>query len=97
MDGNQPKGPKAPLQALKLVEGVEPMHTAASLPLRTPRSSSTRTSMAGRMPSIRRSCFIVDEDDRRLDLLHQNVRKYETISNTVAAAMKLEGVIKRKA
>ena len=23
-----------------------------------------------------------DEDDRRLDLLHQNVRKYRTISNT---------------
>lgn len=38
-----------------------------------------------------------DEDDRRLDLLHQNVRKYGTISNTVAAAAKLEGVIRRKA
>ncbi len=37
-----------------------------------------------------------DEDDRRLDLLHHNVRKYGTISNTVAAATKLEGVIKRK-
>ena len=37
-----------------------------------------------------------DENDRRLDLLHQNVRKYGTISNTVAAATKLEGVIKRK-
>ena len=37
-----------------------------------------------------------DEDDRRLNLLHQNVRKYGTISNTVAAATKLEGVIKRK-
>jgi len=37
-----------------------------------------------------------DEDDRRLDLLHLNVRKFGTISNTVAAATKLEGVIKRK-
>jgi hypothetical protein len=36
------------------------------------------------------------EDDRRLDLLHQNVRKYATVSNTVAKATKLEGVIKRK-
>jgi uncharacterized OsmC-like protein len=36
-----------------------------------------------------------DEDDRRLDLLHQNVRKYGTISNTVAAATKLEGKILR--
>lgn len=37
-----------------------------------------------------------DEDDRRLNLLHLNVRKFGTISNTVAAATKLEGVIKRK-
>ena len=36
-----------------------------------------------------------DEDDHRLSLLHQNVRKYGTISNTVAAATKLEGVIRR--
>jgi len=38
-----------------------------------------------------------DEDDRRLELLHTNVRKFGTISNTVAAATKLEGTIRRKA
>ncbi|MBN8968140.1 MAG: OsmC family protein [Rhizobiales bacterium] len=38
-----------------------------------------------------------DETDQRLDLLHTNVRKYGTISNTVAQATKLEGVIRRKA
>ena len=37
-----------------------------------------------------------DEDDRRLELLHLNVRKFGTISNTAAAALRLEGVIKRK-
>ena len=37
-----------------------------------------------------------DEDDRRLELLHTNVRKYGTISNTVADATHLEGVIRRK-
>ena len=36
-----------------------------------------------------------DEDDRRLDLMHQNVRKYGTVSNTIAAATKLEGKILR--
>jgi hypothetical protein len=36
-----------------------------------------------------------DEIDRRLELLHLNVRKFRTISNTVAAATKLEGVIRR--
>ena len=36
-----------------------------------------------------------DEDDHRLELLHTNVRKFGTISNTVAAATKLEGRIIR--
>jgi hypothetical protein len=38
-----------------------------------------------------------DENDRRLELLHLNVRKFGTVLNTVAAATKLEGTIKRKA
>jgi uncharacterized OsmC-like protein len=37
-----------------------------------------------------------DESDQRLELLHKNVRKYGTISNTVAAAARLEGTIRRK-
>ena len=37
-----------------------------------------------------------DEADQRLELLHTNVRRYGTISNTVAVATKLEGTIKRK-
>lgn len=37
-----------------------------------------------------------DEDDRRLDLLHVNVRKFGTISNTVAEATKLDGTIRRR-
>jgi uncharacterized OsmC-like protein len=41
--------------------------------------------------------IIVDtgEDDRRLELLHTNIRKYGTISNTVAKALTLEGTIRR--
>jgi len=37
-----------------------------------------------------------DESDRRLELLHENVRKFGTISNTVAEAIKFEGQIKRR-
>jgi uncharacterized OsmC-like protein len=37
-----------------------------------------------------------DESDQRLDLLHRNVRKYGTVSNTIAAATTLEGTIRRK-
>ena len=41
--------------------------------------------------------LIVDspEPDRRLDLLHTNVRKYGTISNTLAASTRLTGTIRR--
>lgn len=41
--------------------------------------------------------LIVDspEPDRRLELLHTNVRKYGTISNTLAASTSLSGTIRR--
>jgi uncharacterized OsmC-like protein len=38
-----------------------------------------------------------DESDRRLELLHTNVRKYGTISNTLAGAVALTGSITRAA
>jgi FtsP/CotA-like multicopper oxidase with cupredoxin domain len=37
-----------------------------------------------------------DETEQRLELLHTTVRKYGTVSNTVAAAARLEGSIRRK-
>ena len=38
-----------------------------------------------------------DEDDHRLELLHTNVRKFGTISNTIAAATELKGTLTRRA
>ncbi|UJW87892.1 OsmC family protein [Devosia sp. SL43] len=38
-----------------------------------------------------------DESDRRIDLLHTNIRKYGTISNTLVKAVELTGRIVRKA
>lgn len=38
-----------------------------------------------------------EETDHRLDLLHQNVRKYGTISNTIALAVPLNGTLGRAA
>ncbi|MBU2961205.1 OsmC family protein [Citreicella sp. C3M06] len=38
-----------------------------------------------------------DESDQRLALLHRNLRKYGTISNTLAEATELVGTIRRKA
>ena len=42
--------------------------------------------------------IIVDspETDQRLDLLHRNVLKYGTISNTLAGAVPLQGTLTRK-
>ena len=42
---------------------------------------------------------IVDthESDQRLALLHTNIRKYGTISNTVSAGTELSGVVRRRA
>jgi hypothetical protein len=37
------------------------------------------------------------ESDQRLELLHKNVRKYGTISNTVDAATELNGILRRLA
>jgi uncharacterized OsmC-like protein len=37
-----------------------------------------------------------DETDQRLDLLHRNLRKYGTISNTLSEATELVGTIRRK-
>ena len=36
-----------------------------------------------------------DEPDRRLELLHVNIIKYGTISNTLGAAVPIEGAIRR--
>lgn len=37
-----------------------------------------------------------DEPDHRLELLHKNVRKFGTISNTVSEALNLAGTIRRE-
>jgi uncharacterized OsmC-like protein len=38
-----------------------------------------------------------DESDRRLELLHDNVKKFGTVFNTVAPGTQLSGVMRRKA
>ena len=60
------------------------------------RLLGTRQDAPPRMTEINYE-IIVDtiEDDRRLELLHTNILKYGTISNTLAGAVKLGGTIKR--
>ena len=38
-----------------------------------------------------------DENDRKLELMHENIRKYGTVDNTVAPGTELKGVMRRSA
>jgi uncharacterized OsmC-like protein len=56
-----------------------------------------RQDVPPKMESIRYEIVVdSDEDDRRLALLHDNVRKFGTVFNTVAPGTDLAGVLRRK-
>jgi len=50
-------------------------------------------------PLMIRASYLVqvdtEEPDHRLALLHHNIRKYGTVTNTLAAALELEGELRR--
>ena len=48
-------------------------------------------------PKIEEITVDTEESDQRLALLHKNIRKYGTISNTIAEATALSGTIERAA
>jgi len=55
-----------------------------------------RQDVPPRMESIDYEIIVdTDESDRRLDLLHDNVRKYGTVFNTVAPGTALTGSLRR--
>lgn len=37
-----------------------------------------------------------DENEHKLELLHENIRKYGTVYNTVAPGTDLQGVLRRR-
>jgi len=83
-----------------MIKGIERVTPMLEFDLRGVEVSlkGTRQDSPPKMVSIDYEIVVdTDEDDRRLELLHTNVRKFGTISNTVAAATKLEGSIRRKA
>jgi uncharacterized OsmC-like protein len=82
-----------------MIKGIERMIPLLKFQLRgvEVKLHGVRQDSPPKMVSINYELIIdTGEDDRRLKLLHSNVRKYGTISNTVAAAAKLEGIIRRK-
>lgn len=51
-----------------------------------------------RMASITYEIVVdTDESDRRLQLLHENVKKYGTVFNTLAPGTRLDGTLRRAA
>jgi hypothetical protein len=56
-----------------------------------------RQDVPPRMESIRYEIVVdTDESDRRLELLHDNVKKYGTVFNTVSPGTDLSGVMRRR-
>lgn len=80
---------------LKGIERAAPMlgfsYRSASITLH-----ATRQDAPPKLISIAYELTIdTDEPDRRLELMHVNVRKYGTVSNTLAEAVPLSGTVRR--
>ncbi|CAN5893770.1 OsmC family protein [soil metagenome] len=80
---------------LKGIERVTPMLTftlrGVSVTIR-----GVRQDVPPRLESITYEIVVdTDEPDQRLELLHNNVRKYGTVFNTVAPGTELTGVLRR--
>ena len=81
---------------LKGIERVTPL-LGFSLTGADVRLSGQRQDAPPKMVSVSYKIIIdTDETGPRLDLLHKNIRKYGTISNTVADAVNLTGTIRRR-
>ena len=81
-----------------MIKGIERVTPKLKFSLRgvEVRLRGVRQDSPPRMVSIDYELIVdTDESDQRLELLHINVRKYGTISNTVAEAVKLEGSVRK--
>lgn len=82
-----------------MIKGIERVTPMLQFDLRgvEVRLTGARQDAPPKMISIDYELIVdTDEDDRRLALLHTNVRKYGTISITVAAMLPLNGSIRRR-
>jgi uncharacterized OsmC-like protein len=82
-----------------MIKGIERVTPILKFQLRgvEVRVHGVRQDVPPRLESIQYEIIVdTDEPDRRLDLLHDNVRKYGTVFNTVAPGTELTGVLQRK-
>ena len=83
-----------------MIKGIERVTPILKFQLRGVEVTvdSVRQDVPPKMESIRYEIVVdTDETDRRIELLHDNVKKYGTVFNTVAPGTDLAGVMKRKA
>lgn len=82
-----------------MIKGIERVVPILKFQLRgvEVRVHGVRQDVPPRMESINYEIVVgTDEDDRRLALLHDNVKKFGTVFNTVAPGTDLAGVLRRR-
>lgn len=82
-----------------MIKGIERVIPILKFQLRgvEVRVHGVRQDVPPRMESIDYEIVVdTDEDDRRLALLHDNVKKFGTVFNTVAPGTELSGILRRR-
>ena len=82
-----------------MIKGIERVMPILKFELRgvEVRVHGVRQDVPPKMESIRYEIVVdTDEEDRRLALLHENVKKYGTVFNTVMPGTDLSGLLRRK-
>lgn len=82
-----------------MIKGIERVTPMLKFSLRgvEVRVHGVRQDVPPKMESIAYEIVVdTDEPDRRLELLHENVKKFGTVFNTIAPGTVLSGVLRRK-
>lgn len=82
-----------------MIKGIERVTPMLKFELRGVEVTvdGVRQDVPPRMESIRYEIVVdTDESDQRLHLLHENVKKYGTVFNTIAPSTDLQGVLRRR-
>lgn len=82
-----------------IIKGIERVTPILKFQLRDVevRVEGVRQDVPPKMESITYEIIVdTNEDERRLELLHENVKKYGTVFNTIAPGTQLSGELRRK-
>jgi len=83
-----------------IIKGIERITPILKFELRgvEVRVDGVRQDVPPKMESITYEIIVdSDESEKRLELLHDNVKKYGTVFNTIAPCTQLSGTLQRKA